>query len=132
MTFVDDSKGTNVAATVTALTSLPGTKVIVLGGQGKGEDYAPLAAAVKEYARAAVILGSEKEKIAAALSTAGVADYRLAADMEEAVKTACTLAAEGDTVLLSPACTSWDMYPSYNVRGDHFCAIVKEIIDSEG
>ncbi len=131
LTFVDDSKGTNVAATVTAMASLPGTKVIILGGQGKGEDYAPLAAAVKEYARAAVVLGSEKEKIAAALTAAGVADYKLAADMEEAVKTACALAAAGDTVLLSPACTSWDMYPSYNVRGDHFCAIVKEIIGSE-
>lgn len=131
VTFVDDSKGTNVAATVTAMTSLPGTKVIILGGQGKGEDYAPLAEAVRENTHAAVLLGSEREKIVAALSAAGVTDYKIAADMEEAVKTAYGLAAEGDTVLLSPACTSWDMYPSYNVRGDHFCAIVKEIIASE-
>ena len=131
VTFVDDSKGTNVAATVTAMTSLPGAKVIILGGQGKGEDYAPLAEAVRENTRAAVLLGSEKEKIAAALSAAGVSGCRLVNDMEEAVKTAYSLASEGDTVLLSPACTSWDMYPSYNVRGDHFCAIVKEIIKSE-
>ena len=131
VTFVDDSKGTNVAATITAMTSLPGAKVIILGGQGKGEDYAPLAEAVRENTRAAVLLGSEKEKIAAALSAAGVSGCRLVNDMEEAVKTAYSLASEGDTVLLSPACTSWDMYPSYNVRGDHFCAIVKEIIKSE-
>ena len=62
MTFVDDSKGTNVAASITAMTSLPGTKVMILGGQGKGEEYAPLAEAVKQNARAAVILGTEKEK----------------------------------------------------------------------
>lgn len=132
VTFVDDSKGTNVAATVTAMTSLPGTKVMILGGQGKGEDYAPLAEAVRENARAAVILGSEKEKIAAALSAAGVESYTLAADMEEAVRKAWELAKEGDTILLSPACTSWDMYPSYNVRGEHFCKIVNEIIAAEG
>lgn len=127
VTFVDDSKGTNVAATVTAMTSLPGTKVIILGGQGKGEEYGPLADAVKEYTHAAVILGSEKEKIAAALDAAGVKGYKLVGDMPEAVEAAFSMAVPGDTVLLSPACTSWDMYPSYNARGDHFCAIVKEL-----
>lgn len=127
VTFVDDSKGTNVAATVTAMTSLPGTKVIILGGQGKGEDYAPLAQAVKENTHAAVIIGSEKEKIAAALEAAGVSGFKFAADMPEAVQAAFEMAVPGDTVLLSPACTSWDMYPSYNVRGDHFCAVVKEL-----
>lgn len=132
VTFVDDSKGTNVAATVTAMSSLPGTKVIILGGQGKGEDYAPLAEAAAKYARAAVLIGSEKEKIASALNAAGNLPYSLAENMDEAVRTAWSLAEEGDTVLLSPACTSWDMYPNYNARGEHFCRVVKEILETEG
>ena len=131
ITFVDDSKGTNVAATVTAMTSLSGTKIIILGGQGKGEDYAPLADAVKENCRAAVLLGSEKEKIAKALDAAGFSDYKTVSDMEEAVRCAFDTAQSGETVLLSPACTSWDMYPSYNVRGEHFCEIAKKIIEAE-
>ncbi|MDO4987542.1 MAG: UDP-N-acetylmuramoyl-L-alanine--D-glutamate ligase [Synergistes sp.] len=131
VTFVDDSKGTNVAATITAMTSLDGSKIIILGGQGKGEDYAPLAEAVKNYTKAAVILGAEKEKIAAALASVGVENYRLASDMEDAVNIAYSMSEAGDTILLSPACTSWDMYKSYNVRGEHFCAIAKGIIERE-
>jgi UDP-N-acetylmuramoylalanine--D-glutamate ligase len=131
ITFVDDSKGTNVAASVTAMSSLPGTKVIILGGQGKGEDYAPLAEAVAQYTKSAVILGAEKEKIAAALDNAGYSNYTVVSTMEEAVKTAYSKACEGDTVLLSPACTSWDMYPNYGARGDHFCDIAKGIIEKE-
>lgn len=132
VTFVDDSKGTNVAASVTAMTSLPGTKVMILGGQGKGEEYGPLAEAVKQNARAAVILGTEKEKIASALSAAGFENYRLVRGMEEAVRSAWKLAQEGDTVLLSPACTSWDMYTSYKARGEDFCRVVEDIIKTEG
>ena len=132
VTFVDDSKGTNVAASITAMTSLPGTKVMILGGQGKGEEYAPLAEAVKQNARAAVILGTEKEKIASALAAAGFENYSLVKDMDEAVRAAWKLAQEGDTVLLSPACTSWDMYPSYKARGEDFCRVAEEIIESEG
>ncbi len=131
VTFVDDSKGTNVAASVTAMTSLPGVKIMILGGQGKGEDYAPLAKAVKANARAAVMLGAEKEKIAAALAAAGFENYSFAKDMNEAVRAAQRLAREGETVLLSPACTSWDMYPSYKARGEDFCSIVEEIIEAE-
>lgn len=129
ITFVDDSKGTNVAATITAMSSLPGTKVIILGGQGKGEDYAPLAQAVKKYARAAVLLGSEKTKIAKALEDSGYKTFHVVDDdMSEAVEKAFSLAKDGDTVLLSPAVTSWDMYPNYNERGDDFCRIVKNLI----
>ena len=131
VTFVDDSKGTNVAASITAMTSLPNKKVMILGGQGKGEQYEPLAEVVKQQARAAVVIGTEKEKIAAALSAAGFVNYVFASGMDEAVRTAYSMAAEGDTVLLSPACTSWDMYPSYKVRGEHFCSIVKELAASE-
>lgn len=128
VTFVDDSKGTNVAASVAAMSSLPGEKVVILGGKGKGEEYAPLAEAVKKYAVWAVLIGSEKEKIAAALDFAGYTSYSKADDMVTAVKEAHDRAAPGQTVLLSPACTSWDMYPNFEARGDHFVSVVKEII----
>lgn len=131
ITFVDDSKGTNVAATVTAMSSLKGSKIIILGGKGKGEDYTPLAEAVLKYARRAVILGEEKEKIALALTSVGYNNFSIASDMEEAVEYAADNAVPGDTVLLSPACTSWDMYPNYGARGDHFCKIVKGIIERD-
>lgn len=131
VTFVDDSKGTNVAATVAAMGSLEGNKIMILGGQGKGEDYAPLAEAVIRYAKCAVLLGEEKEKIALALEAAGFRTFTKAGTMAEAVEAAYGKAVAGDTVLLSPACTSWDMYPNYGARGDHFCEIVKRIIERE-
>ncbi len=127
VTFVDDSKGTNVAASATALRSLPGPKIVILGGQGKGEEYAPLADAVKNEAIAAVILGEEKERIVAALRSAGFSNFFEAGTMEEAVYTASRLAAPGSTVLLSPACTSWDMYPNYKKRGEHFRRLVLDL-----
>ena len=129
--FVDDSKGTNVAATLTAMSSLPGSKVIILGGQGKGEDYAPLAVGAAKYTKYAVVIGSEKDKIASALSLAGYNSFIKVDNMDEAVETAYLNASEGDTVLLSPACTSWDMYPNYGARGDHFVKAAKKIIERE-
>ncbi|MBQ7220095.1 MAG: UDP-N-acetylmuramoyl-L-alanine--D-glutamate ligase [Synergistaceae bacterium] len=127
VTYIDDSKGTNVAATITAMTSIPGRKVIILGGQGKGEDYAPLAEAVKRECDYAVLLGTEAEKIQSALDAAGFTNYRRVASMDEAVKLSRNLASPGMVVLLSPACTSWDMYPSYKARGEHFCRLVREL-----
>lgn len=125
--YVDDSKGTNVAASATAMTSLKGRKVVILGGRGKGEDYAPLAEVVLREAEAAVVLGEEAEPIAAALGRAGFQNVHRARDMEEAVELARSLARPGMTVLLSPACTSWDMYDNYGQRGDHFQAIVRAL-----
>ncbi|MCR5346907.1 MAG: UDP-N-acetylmuramoyl-L-alanine--D-glutamate ligase [Fretibacterium sp.] len=125
--YVDDSKGTNVAASVTAMTCIQGRKVVILGGRGKGEDYAPLAEGVLREADAAVLLGEEAEAIGLALARAGFTAVRRAKDMEEAVKIAHDLARPGMTVLLSPACTSWDMYDNYGQRGDHFCSLVREL-----
>ncbi|MDR2180932.1 MAG: UDP-N-acetylmuramoyl-L-alanine--D-glutamate ligase [Synergistaceae bacterium] len=127
VTYVDDSKGTNVAASVTALTSIEGRKIAILGGKGKGEDYRALAEAIVKEADAAVLIGEEKDRIEAALKKAGFANTHRAADMETAVFTARKLAHPGMVVLLSPACTSWDMYESYKKRGEHFNAIVRSI-----
>ncbi len=125
--FVNDSKGTNVAAAVTALSSLEGTKVVILGGQGKGESYSQLADAVKRYAAWAVLLGAEREKIAAALEEAGFDHIVFVGDMGEAVRTAFGKATSGQTVLLSPACTSWDMYANYKKRGEDFVSAVASL-----
>lgn len=125
--YIDDSKGTNVAATVTAMQCIPGRKVIILGGQGKGEDYAPLAEAVRVECDNAVLIGEEAPKIQAALEAANFTDFRNAKTMDEAVSIAHELARPGMVVLLSPACTSWDMYKSYKARGEHFCKLVKEL-----
>lgn len=131
ITFVDDSKGTNVAATITALTALNGTKVVILGGQGKGESYIPLAEAVTSYTKYAVLIGSEKENIAGALDGVGFKAYSVVNTMQEAVEVAYSKATSGDIVLLSPACTSWDMYADYKARGKDFCEQVKKIIERE-
>ena len=128
--YIDDSKGTNVAATITAMKCISGRKVIILGGQGKGEDYTPLAEAVKTECDYAVLIGEEAGKIQEALERGGFMNFRRAATMEEAVEISQSLAKPGMVVLLSPACTSWDMYKSYKARGEHFCKIVREKIES--
>ncbi|MDY3869339.1 MAG: UDP-N-acetylmuramoyl-L-alanine--D-glutamate ligase [Pyramidobacter sp.] len=125
--YIDDSKGTNVAASVTALRCIDGAKVVILGGQGKGEDYAELARAVREQARATIVLGEEADAIMQALAHAGFTEVCRAGSMEDAVKKAASIACPGDTVLLSPACTSWDMYKNYAERGEHFAAIVRSL-----
>ena len=131
--YIDDSKGTNVAASITAMKSIKGRKIIILGGQGKGEDYTPLAEAVKEECDAAVLIGEEAGKIDGALRHSGFSEDRIyfAQDMEEAVNTAQKLSRPGMVVLLSPACTSWDMYKSYKARGEHFCRIVRGKIEAQ-
>ena len=122
--YIDDSKGTNVAATITAMTCIKGRKIIILGGQGKGESYEPLAEAVKRECDWAILIGEEAEKIQAALENSGYENFKRAANMEEALNISRELAKPGMVVLLSPACTSWDMYKSYKARGEHFCKIV--------
>lgn len=127
ITYVDDSKGTNVAATSTALHSMRGPLVVILGGKGKGEAYGPLAEAVARNAVAAVLMGEEQDRIASALQKQGFRAFSRAGSMEEAVMDARNLAASGTTVILSPACTSWDMYENYEARGDHFKAVVSSL-----
>lgn len=125
--YVNDSKGTNVGAAVTALESIDEPKIIILGGKGKGEDYSLLARKVKERAKLAIVIGSEREVIARALNAADVYDAKVVETLEEAVKIASKIAVSGDVVLLSPACTSWDQYKNFGERGEHFKSLVSNI-----
>ena len=121
--WYNDSKGTNVGATLAALAGLPGKTVLIAGGQGKGADFAPLRAVAAEKARALVLIGEDRHKIADVIE--GVAPYVMARDMTEAVQVAAELARAGDNVLLSPACASFDMFKGYAHRGDVFSDAVR-------
>jgi UDP-N-acetylmuramoylalanine--D-glutamate ligase len=126
VTFYDDSKGTNVAATVAALNGMRQSVVLIAGGDGKGQDFSPLAGAVAERARAVVLIGRDAEKIASAIGFSGVPMHR-APTMEEAVQTSFRLAREGDAVLMSPACASFDMFRNYAHRAEAFVAAVRRV-----
>ena len=119
--FFDDSKGTNVGATVAALHGLGSERrlVVILGGDGKGQDFSPLVVPVQRYARAVVLIGRDAPLIKAVLSTTGVPLVD-AATMELAVAATSQLAHSGDAVLLSPACASFDMFDNYPHRAAVF------------
>ncbi len=122
ITFFDDSKGTNVGATVAALTGMPQPVVLIAGGDGKGQDFAPLAAAVQRKARAVVLIGRDGGRIAQAIGSH--VPLLRATDMAEAVDFAFHAAQPGDAVLLSPACASYDMYRNYIHRAEVFADAV--------
>ena len=126
--YFDDSKGTNVGATAAALAGLGAERrvVVILGGDGKGQDFAPLAAPVARYARAVVLMGRDAPLIRHALADAG-ALLLDAADMAQAVQTAAQQAQAGDAVLLSPACASFDMFNGYEHRAQVFCTAVQTL-----
>jgi UDP-N-acetylmuramoylalanine--D-glutamate ligase len=124
--FYDDSKGTNVGATVAALQGMQQKVVLIAGGDGKGQDFSPLKAAAAARARAVVLIGRDGERIAQALDGSGVPVSR-AESMEEAVQTGLSLAHRGDAVMLSPACASFDMFRNYEHRAQVFVAAVKRL-----
>ena len=126
--YYDDSKGTNVGATCAAIAGLfkdglPQKVVLIAGGEGKGQDFTPLQAAVARNARAVVLIGRDAGIIEAAIISTGVAIYR-AADMAEAVTIAKKMAHVGDAVLLSPACASFDMFKNYEHRASVYLSCV--------
>jgi len=129
--YFDDSKGTNVGATVAALIGLGEERrvVVILGGDGKGQDFEPLAEPVRQYARAVVLIGRDAPLIEAALASTGVSLLH-AASMDEAVKLASARANPGDAVLLSPACASFDMFKDYAHRAEVFREAVQAYEDS--
>ena len=121
--YVDDSKGTNVGATIAAVEGIPGRLVMIAGGQGKGQDFAPLAAAFKDKVHHAVLIGVDAPLVQRAIE--GVCKVELTGSMTDAVAAAAHVAQPGDTVLLSPACASLDMFRDYGHRGDEFAAAVR-------
>ncbi|MDB5941796.1 MAG: murD [Ramlibacter sp.] len=131
--YFDDSKGTNVGATVAALQGLGAERklVVILGGDGKGQDFSPLAAPVARHARAAVLIGRDAPLIRAVLEPAGVTLLD-AESMEHAVSLATQRAHAGDAVLMSPACASFDMFRNYPHRAEVFRAAVQAVADQAG
>ena len=124
--WLDDSKGTNVGATVAALNGLPNKAVLILGGEGKGQNFAPLAPAIRERAKHVLLIGRDAALIEKAIAASGVPMERVES-MEQAVARAAQLSSPGGTVLLSPACASFDMFRDYKHRGDVFAKAVKEL-----
>ncbi|KWH59409.1 UDP-N-acetylmuramoyl-L-alanine--D-glutamate ligase [Burkholderia anthina] len=129
--YVDDSKGTNVGATVAALDGLAQKTVLIAGGDGKGQDFAPLVAPVARWCRAVMLIGRDAPALRDTLAETGVplADH---ATLEGAVRAAAELAEPGDAVLLSPACASLDMFRNYAHRAEVFRAAVDAIAIDKG
>jgi UDP-N-acetylmuramoylalanine--D-glutamate ligase len=126
--FYNDSKGTNIGATLAAITGLerrPAKLIVILGGEGKGQNFSDLTPALKESLCRLVLIGRDASIIANAVGDAS--PYEFASSMQDAVKKSFEQASQGDAVLLSPACASFDMFKNYEDRGDKFCAAVEEL-----
>ena len=129
VTYYNDSKGTNVASTIKALESFTEPLILIAGGKGKGQDFGPLGQAARGRVRQAVLIGADRAQIRAVLEAAGVPCVD-AGSLQEAAAAARSLAGVGDVVLLSPACASFDMFDSYEHRGEVFKTIVHELTSS--
>jgi len=125
VTYINDSKGTNVGATLAAVAGMAAPVVLIAGGDGKNQDFAPLGAALRGKLRHAVLIGRAAAEIAQVLK--GVCTVERCATLEEAVRAASRAAAPGDAVLLSPACASLDMFADYAQRGAVFMQAVREL-----
>ena len=134
--YYDDSKGTNVGATVAALNGLghggkPNRLLLIAGGDGKGQDFSPLAEPLSKYGRAVFLIGRDAGVIRSAVADSGV-ELIDCATLEEAVEKAADMAQGGDAVLLSPACASLDMFRNYAHRAEVFVDAVREVALSRG
>lgn len=132
--FIDDSKGTNVGAVVAALNGFAAQSrrvCIVLGGDGKGQDFSPLCAALERSARAVALIGQDAQKIDAALESLACPKHNFL-KLEDAVRWLSKEAFEGDIVLLSPACASWDMFKNYAQRSAVFIETVQALAQQKG
>jgi len=123
--FINDSKATNVGAAVASVASVPGLVVLIAGGQGKGGDFDALAKSVCSKLRSAILFGEDAAAIEEAFD--GLASTARVTGLHEAVNCAAEIAEAGDTVLLAPACASFDQYPNYQARGDDFRSAVMEL-----
>jgi UDP-N-acetylmuramoylalanine--D-glutamate ligase len=124
VTWINDSKATNVASTLVALRAFPGGVHLIAGGRGKGQDFSPLADLVAERCTAVYLIGEAAGELAEALQGTGVpvVDAR---DLEGAVSEARAVAKQGAVVLLAPACASYDQYRDFEARGEHFRSLVE-------
>ena len=125
VSYVNDSKATNVAAAIASIHSVDGMLVLIAGGEGKGGDFSALAGPLENKLRAAVLIGRDAEAIEAALDT--IVPTYFARDMDDAVQQAAVFAVPGDAVLLAPACASFDQFDNYAARGDAFCRAVEAL-----
>jgi UDP-N-acetylmuramoylalanine--D-glutamate ligase len=122
VTWINDSKATNVASTLVALAAMNAPVHLIAGGRGKQQDFSPLAAPVAAHCRAVYLIGEAAGDLEAALKDTGV-PLLGTGDLEHAVASARDAVVPGDVVLLSPACASYDQYPNFEARGDHFRAL---------
>ncbi|GAW92146.1 UDP-N-acetylmuramoyl-L-alanine--D-glutamate ligase [Calderihabitans maritimus] len=125
--YINDSKGTNPDAAIKALEAYAEPVVLIAGGKNKGSDFSSLAIKIKEKVRALVLVGEAAGNIQEAVEKVGFKNFYRVDTFEEAVKTAASLALPGDVVLLSPACASWDMFRSYEERGERFKSLVMQL-----
>ena len=127
--YFNDSKGTNPDSSIKALNALDSPIILIAGGYDKGSDFEELLKVYASKGKALILLGATSNKLAAAASELEIAPVFLASDMESAVSKAYELSEEGDNILLSPACASWDMYKNYEERGDHFRELVRKLME---
>ena len=123
--YFDDSKGTNVGAVVQSLAGFVGPVILLAGGTDKGGDYSPLRVPLRSKVKKLILFGAARETMRRALM--GVTDTVVVETLPEAVREAAAIACQGDTVLLSPACASFDQFRNYAHRGEVFRACVEEI-----
>ena len=128
--YINDSKGTNIGATVAAIEglgpNLMGKIILIAGGLGKGADFVDLVGPLLRYGKHTLLIGEDAQRIEQAL--AGKVSFSHAKDMKEAVRMAHQQAVNGDLVLLSPACASFDSYENFEARGDHFATLVRALV----
>lgn len=131
--YVNDSKGTNPVSTINALRAFSEPVLLIAGGRDKESDFSELAQLIKAKVKYLLLLGEARAKIAAIMHAVGFPEEHIVIvdTMAEAVKCASHLSQPGEVVLLSPACASWDMYNSFEERGDEFCMLVKRLSDSK-
>lgn len=129
--YINDSKATNPESVMRALESFNEPIILIAGGRNKGSSFAVLAQSIKEKVKELILLGEAKQEIRTAVIAAGFENIHEVEDLRAAVLKADELAQKGDVVLLSPACASWDMFSSYEQRGDLFCSIVQSLIKGD-
>lgn len=127
--FVNDSKATNPESVMKALTSFEKPIILIAGGRNKGSDFSELANMINERVRELILLGEAREQIKRAVMNTPFRNIHEVNDLTEAVHTAVNLAHQGDVILLSPACASWDQFPSYEHRGDLFCQLARTLAE---